>query len=98
MADPFAALRFFKEKQGSTGEMEMRLVYSADAQGAAMLKDAVDIVRYARLYDPKDAIAQQHLKKMTYINSIHWQRLSMADKIKYLHNFAEEVRQDVGKF
>lgn len=90
LADPFRAVEFFVTHEG-TGESAV--VYLAGAEGAAMLNDTVDIMLHAPDFNPEDAEYLNYVQKQSYTKTLYWQKLSKAEKIRYLHDFAEEVRK-----
>lgn len=90
LADPFRAVEFFVTHEG-TGESAV--VYLAGAEGAAMLNDTVDIMLHAPDFNPEDTEYLNYAQKQSYTKTLYWQKLSKAEKIKYLHDFAEEVRK-----
>lgn len=90
LADPFRAVEFFVTHEG-TGESAV--VYLAGAEGPSMLNDTVDIMLHAPDFNPEDAEYLNYAQKQSYIKTLYWQKLSKEEKIKYLHDFAEEVRK-----
>ena len=90
LADPFRAVEFFVTHEG-TGESAV--VYLAGVEGASMLNDTVDIMLHAPDFNPEDAEYLNFAQKQLYIKTLYWQKLSKEEKIKYLHDFAEETRK-----
>ena len=88
LADPFSAVAFFPTKK--TGEI--RLVYLADIESAISLSDTIDILQGGGSYPSYGVWQLEHLIKMLDTKTLDWQRLSTDEKIKYLHDFAKEIK------
>ena len=90
LADPFRAVEFFVTHDG-TGDI--RMIYLAGEEGASMLNDTVDIMLHTPAFNPEGEQYLTYAQKQLYTKTLYWQKLSKEEKIKYLHDFAEEVRK-----
>ena len=88
--NPFKAVELFAANDGR----ESAVLYLADEEGANMLRNTVNILSYAPIYDVEDPVSQKYIQKMAYVNTMHWKKLSKQDKIKYLFELSMQVLVD----
>ena len=88
--NPFKAVEFFATH--ATGEA--KVLYLADEEGVNMLTNTINILSYAPIYDVEDPVSQKYIHKISYVNTMHWKKLSKKDKMKYLFELSMQVLVD----
>ena len=96
LADPLGALGLLGKVTGPH-QTNVQAVYYTDIEGATMFSDAADILYYAPRYNMQDARYQAYFKKTLYMQTLYWQQLSKEEKMKYLHEFATELKEETRK-